>query len=72
MLRARGAVATMLPSAQLSIETTDPLAGIDIPSFACDEGHQLITVMSVRQMGTVSRWSVGERPAFPLVGRRAM
>jgi tRNA 2-thiouridine synthesizing protein A len=32
-----------LPSgAMIRVETTDPLAGIDIPHFCNEDGHQLI------------------------------
>ncbi len=42
VLKTRKRLATLSPGALLSIETTDPLAGIDIPHFCREEGHDLI------------------------------
>lgn len=44
VLKARKKLAGMPPGARLVIETTDPLAGIDIPAFAADDGHRLVAV----------------------------
>jgi tRNA 2-thiouridine synthesizing protein A len=41
VLRARKRLAGMPPGALLWIETTDPLAVIDIPAFCKDNGHTL-------------------------------
>jgi tRNA 2-thiouridine synthesizing protein A len=42
VLRAKKRLAGMLPGGRLWLETTDPLAAIDIPAFCSDEGHTLI------------------------------
>lgn len=41
-LRARKRLAGMRPGSRVWIETTDPLATIDIPAFCMQEGHRLI------------------------------
>lgn len=41
VLRSRKQLAAMLPGERLWIETTDPLAGIDIPAFVQEAGHRL-------------------------------
>ncbi|MBN9067617.1 MAG: sulfurtransferase TusA family protein [Rhizobiales bacterium] len=47
VLKARKRLAGMRPGALLLIETTDPLAVIDIPAFCKDNGHRLIESLSV-------------------------
>jgi tRNA 2-thiouridine synthesizing protein A len=42
VLRAKKRMASMQPGERLWLETTDPLAAIDIPAFCADEGHRLI------------------------------
>lgn len=42
-LRARKRLARMAPGERLRIETTDPLATIDIPAMCNDEGHVLLS-----------------------------
>jgi len=42
VLKARKRLAAMRPGSRLWLETTDPLAVIDIPAFCTDAGHQLI------------------------------
>jgi tRNA 2-thiouridine synthesizing protein A len=42
VLRAKKRLAGMRPGSRLWLETTDPLAAIDIPAFCTDEGHQLV------------------------------
>ncbi len=42
VLKTRRRLQTMAPGAELQIETTDPLAVIDIPHFCNENGHQLI------------------------------
>jgi tRNA 2-thiouridine synthesizing protein A len=42
VLRAKKRLAGMRPGSRLWLETTDPLAAIDIPAFCSDEGHRLI------------------------------
>ena len=41
-LRAKKRLAGMHPGSQLWLETTDPLASIDIPAFCTTEGHHLV------------------------------
>lgn len=43
VLRARKRLAGMTPGTSIWIETTDPLAGIDIPAFCNEAGHRLVT-----------------------------
>lgn len=42
VLKARRRLAGMAPGAMLWLETTDPLAVIDIPAFCRDAGHRLV------------------------------
>ena len=42
VLKARKRLAGMKPGGQLWLETTDPLAVIDIPAFCADRGHRLV------------------------------
>jgi tRNA 2-thiouridine synthesizing protein A len=41
-LRAKKRLAGMPPGARIWLETTDPLATIDIPAFCAESGHLLI------------------------------
>ncbi len=43
VLKTRKKLAQLAPRAELQIETTDPLAGIDIPHFCDQEGHALLS-----------------------------
>jgi tRNA 2-thiouridine synthesizing protein A len=43
VLKTRRRLADMKPGDELLIETSDPLAGIDIPHFCNEDGHQLLT-----------------------------
>lgn len=43
VLRTRKRLAGMKTGARLWIETTDPLAVIDIPAFCLEDGHTLVT-----------------------------
>ncbi|MBO6902891.1 MAG: sulfurtransferase TusA family protein [Rhizobiaceae bacterium] len=47
VLRTRKRLANMQPGAMLIVETTDPLAAIDIPVFCRDEGHRLVATEAV-------------------------
>ena len=47
VLRTRKRLAGMPAGARLVIETTDPLAAIDIPAFCNDDGHRLVTTEEV-------------------------
>jgi tRNA 2-thiouridine synthesizing protein A len=42
VLKAKKRLAGMRPGSRLWLETTDPLAAIDIPAFCSDEGHRLV------------------------------
>ncbi len=42
VLKTRRRLKDMAAGSELTIETTDPLAGIDIPHFCREEGHQLL------------------------------
>lgn len=42
VLKTRRRLKDMPSGTELAIETTDPLAGIDIPHFCNQEGHELI------------------------------
>lgn len=42
VLKARKRLTDMQPGGLLWLETTDPLAVIDIPAFCADSGHRLI------------------------------
>ena len=43
VLRTRKRLAGMKAGARLWVETTDPLAVIDIPAFCTEDGHILVT-----------------------------
>lgn len=47
VLKARRRLADMPPGAMLWLETTDPLAVIDIPAFCRDDGHRLVQSQAV-------------------------
>ena len=42
VLKARRRLAGMAPGSRLWLETTDPLAVVDIPAFCQEAGHQLV------------------------------
>lgn len=42
VLRATKRLGAMRPGEQIWLETTDPLATIDIPAFCADAGHRLM------------------------------
>ena len=42
VLKARKRLADMQPGHRLWLETTDPLAVIDIPALCADSGHRLV------------------------------
>ncbi|WP_163265759.1 sulfurtransferase TusA family protein [Chelativorans alearense] len=42
VLKARKRLAGMKPGACLWLETTDPLAAIDIPAFCAEQKHRLV------------------------------
>ncbi len=42
MLKTRKRLQAMTPGSRLWVETTDPLAVIDIPAFVSEDGHRLV------------------------------
>ena len=42
VLKARKALQPMVPGTQIWLETTDPLAVIDVPAFCNENGHKLL------------------------------
>jgi tRNA 2-thiouridine synthesizing protein A len=42
VLKSRKAMRAMLPGEEIWVETTDPLAAIDIPNFCRTDGHRLV------------------------------
>ncbi len=42
VLRTRKALKPLKPGALIEIETTDPLAGLDIPHMCNEDGHTLV------------------------------
>lgn len=47
VLKARKRLAGMPAASLLWVETTDPLAAIDIPAFCQENGHRLVTTETV-------------------------
>lgn len=47
VLKARKRLAGMRPGGRLWLETTDPLAAIDIPAFCGEDGHRLVETLAV-------------------------
>lgn len=43
VLRTRKALKPLTPGALIEIETTDPLAGLDIPHMCNEDGHALVS-----------------------------
>lgn len=43
VLKARKKLSAMPSGSELVLETTDPLAGIDIPHFCHEDGHALLS-----------------------------
>ncbi|TPI49459.1 response regulator SirA [Mesorhizobium sp. B2-4-9] len=47
VLKAKKRLAGMRPRSRLWLETTDPLAVIDIPAFCADSGHHLVETSAI-------------------------
>ena len=47
VLKTRRRLADLPAGGLLWVETTDPLAGIDIPAFCAEGGHRLVESLSV-------------------------
>ncbi len=45
VLKTAKRLAGMKPGELLKIETTDPLAGLDIPAFCNESGHELVETL---------------------------
>ena len=43
VLKARKRLQSMRSGERLTVETTDPLAALDIPAFCREDGHRLVT-----------------------------
>jgi tRNA 2-thiouridine synthesizing protein A len=46
VLKAQKRLSGMKPGCRLWLETTDPLAAIDIPAFCTEKGHRLVETLS--------------------------
>ncbi len=62
VLKARKRLARMRPGARLWLETTDPLAALDIPAFCNETGHVLL---ETQKADFGHRFLVSRRPAAP-------
>lgn len=49
VLKARKRLASMPPGTRLWLETTDPLAVIDIPAFCSENGHRLVRMETLAE-----------------------
>lgn len=49
VLKARKRLSSMSPGSRLLVETTDPLAVIDIPAFCAEAGHRLVETTALEQ-----------------------
>jgi tRNA 2-thiouridine synthesizing protein A len=47
VLKASKRLAGMRPGAALWLETTDPLASLDVPAFCTEKGHRLVETQLV-------------------------
>lgn len=43
VIKTRKRLSSLAPGTELTVETTDPLAGIDIPHLCQEDGHDLVT-----------------------------
>lgn len=55
VLRTARAIVGLAPGATLTVEATDPLAGVDIPHFCRTKGHDLVSQSSE---GAVLRFTI--------------
>ncbi|MCR4269245.1 sulfurtransferase TusA family protein [Nitratireductor sp. ZSWI3] len=49
VLRARKRLSGMVQGEQIWLETTDPLAVIDIPAFCTEHGHKLVSAEPIAE-----------------------
>ncbi|MER8370039.1 sulfurtransferase TusA family protein [Mesorhizobium sp. M0306] len=47
VLKAKKRLSAMQPGSRLWLETTDPLAVIDIPAFCAESGHRLVETTAI-------------------------
>ncbi|MHB2267817.1 sulfurtransferase TusA family protein [Aliihoeflea sp. PC F10.4] len=47
VLKTRKRLQAMKPGDTLTIETTDPLASVDVPAFCAEDGHRLVSSEAV-------------------------
>lgn len=62
VLKARKRLSRMRPGARVWLETTDPLAALDIPAFCNETGHVLI---ETEKAAYGHRFLVSRKPAVP-------
>ena len=60
VLKARKRLANMRPGTKLWLETTDPLASLDIPAFCNEVGH---TLLETEKVDYGHRFLVRRKPA---------
>jgi tRNA 2-thiouridine synthesizing protein A len=58
VLKTRRKLSSMTSGALIRVETTDPLAGIDIPHFCKEDGHALLETVKT---GTGHRFLIRKR-----------
>ena len=49
VLKTRKAMASMRPGARLWVETTDPLAVIDLPNYCLESGNRIVVSEQARE-----------------------
>jgi tRNA 2-thiouridine synthesizing protein A len=49
VLKTRKAMASKAPGARIWVETTDPLAAIDLPNYCAESGNRLVETQSLAQ-----------------------
>jgi len=47
VLKTRKRLQAMKPGDNLTMETTDPLASVDIPAFCAEDGHRLVSTETI-------------------------
>jgi tRNA 2-thiouridine synthesizing protein A len=62
VLKARKRLARMRPGSRIWLETTDPLALLDIPALCAEAGHR---VVESEMLGTGHRFLVERGPPQP-------
>lgn len=58
VLKAKKALASVAEGCCLQVETTDPLAAIDIPAFCRESGHELV---STEDLGSYQVYLIRKR-----------